>query len=114
MSLNIHFLATRDVVVLKSGKIEKQITNYDGAWQTPTSVSRDIVASKDPIQSYKDWVRSIGSDDVFPVYQETDFFHEREPIGVEIINTAEEHIKEFEEWLAEMSQGCWNVEVEMW
>lgn len=114
MSLNIHFSATREILVFKSGGLQTQTTIYDGTWQTPTTVSKSIISSEHPIQAYKDWVKSIGSDEVVPVYQESDFFNEGEPVGFEVINSAEEHIKEFEEWLEEMNKGCWEVKVEMW
>jgi hypothetical protein len=42
MSTNIHFIATREVQVVKTGVITIQEIKFD-EWQTPTSVTRQIM-----------------------------------------------------------------------
>ena len=57
MSMNIYFKAVRDIIVQKTGRVDVEIVRRD-VWQTPTKVTYEIYESKDPIQTYVDWVLS--------------------------------------------------------
>ena len=114
MSTNIHFAAKREIAVLRTGKIETQRTVYGGTWQTSSSVTNSIITHESPIQAYKDWVLAHGEDWLVAIHEDEDFFQEKSPIAYEKVNIAEDHIKEFDEWLAEMQQEGWDIEIEAW
>ena len=112
MSINIHFIATRDIQVIRSGHVGTQKICFN-EWQTPSDVTRQIMASPDPIQAYKAWVLSICEDVEVDVYDSGDVFSEQ-PIGKEIHNYGREHVAEFEEWLTMCERECYTVEAEAW
>lgn len=112
MSMNILFEAARVIQVIKTGQIETQKTQYE-VWQTPTKITHQILQSKDPIQSYKDWVMTQSEDIEEPIFDENDLWEEGEPVGSWIRNDAKTHIAEFDQWLTIMDQGGWIVEPKM-
>ena len=99
MSMNIHFVAVREIIIAKSGKKSTQEIYFDDVIQTPTKVTYEIHGSKDPIQSYKDWVMQNSKDEKYPIYADDDFLSERDPIGFEVYNFQKEHIARFQEWI---------------
>lgn len=114
MSTNIHFLATRDIVVAKTGQHEVQEIHFDRVWQTPTRVTRELMDG-DPIQGYKDWILlECSHDEILNVYAEDDIFEEGEPVGTTIYNTGKEHVEAFEEWLAMCEKSGYTVTAEAW
>ena len=114
MSTNIHFIATREVQVIKTGKINTQEIKFN-EWQTPSDVTRKIMASADPVQAYKDWILTECSIDVeTDVFAEDDIFQERDPIGKEVFNAGKEHVAEFEQWLNMCSEEGFEVRAEAW
>mgnify|MGYP000093169274 CR=1 FL=1 len=113
MSINIHFEAVREVTVNRTGKIESQ-TEYFNAWQTPTTVSYEIVKSADYIKAYKDWVLSIAKDEQVNVYADDDIFGDGDPISVEIVNEGCDHIAELDQWMDSVKDRGFNVEVTIW
>lgn len=115
MSINIHFIATREVQVIKTGKINTQEIKFN-EWQTPSDVTRKIMASVDPFQAYKDWILTECSIDVeTDVFDEDDIiFQDRDPIGKEVFNAGKEHVAEFEQWLNMCSEEGFEVRAEAW
>lgn len=114
MSTNIHFKATRKIVVKKTKKRDIQ-TIYFNEWQTPTRVTYEIIRSKNPIQAYKDWVLTECSrDEKLPVYADDDFLQERDPVRIEVYNAGKEHVAQFEEWIREAEEQGYTVEAEAW
>jgi len=63
MSMNIYLIAHRKIKVLKTNKIETQIKEID-VLQTPTNISRKIMASNDKMKEYKNWIKDYYSDDL--------------------------------------------------
>lgn len=116
MSTNIHIYAERDIFVLKTKRNDVQTIEFERTWQTPTIDTQKIMESSDKIQAYKDWVMtrkcSVGREQ--PVYADDDYFQEREPIGVEIVNEGKDHIHDFEEWLEMCSEYGYDVYFEAW
>lgn len=98
MSMNILIEATRQVQVVKTGKITEQRIRFD-AWQTPTTITQDIICSQHPASVYKGWVLSSSQDHTVAVFAEEDIWEEGEPIGTKIENFGKDHVAEFEEWL---------------
>jgi hypothetical protein len=96
--MNIEIIATRDIQVIKTGKIDEQTMIFD-AYQTPTNITYKIHDSEDPIQTYIDWVRSGAEDFEYPIYADDDFLNERDPVGYEIYNAEKRHIEDFLEWV---------------
>ena len=114
MSTNIHFVAQREIQVVKTGKTSIQEIKFN-EWQTPTRVTWEIMDSSDRIQAYKDWIlRECSRDEEFPVYAEDDVFGEGEPVGKEIYNAGKEHLEQFEEWLKMCDEEGYTVVAEAW
>lgn len=113
MSTNIHIKASRQIIVVKTGKTDMQ-TVYFNQWQTPSVDTYAIMESKDPIQAYKDWALREQEDQVENVYAEDDYFEEGEPIGTRTFNYGKEHVAEFEAWIREVEEAGYIVEFEAW
>ena len=113
MSINIHFIATREVKVIKTGKINTQEISFN-EWQTPSDVTRKIMASANPVQAYKDWILSVSNDRIVNIFAEDDIFEERGPIGKEVFNAGKEHIEKFDEWLQMCAEEDFDVRAEAW
>lgn len=114
MSTNIHWEATREIQVIKTGRISKQTIQFNEL-QTPTRVTHEIMESKDPAQTYKDWVlRECSVDEEFPIHAEDDPFGEKDPIGVEIYNAGKEHIEKFDAWLKMCEEEGFEVRPVAW
>lgn len=114
MSINIHFMAERDIQVLKTKKVEKQIKYFDCVVQTPTEITRKIIASQDPFQAYREYVLSSCKDYIEPVYADDDFFGLGDSIGEIVKNNGPECVKEFDEWLKTCEENGYIVSVEAW
>ena len=115
MSTNIHFLATRDIIVVKTGQQDKQEIYFDPVWQTFTQVTRELMDSGDPIQGYKDYIlRECSRDEILDVYAEDDYFEERGPVGTRVYNAGKEHVAEFEAWLEMCEEEGYTVIPEPW
>lgn len=112
MSMNIFFEATRDIQVIKTGKIEVQ-TATRSVWQTPTEITYEILKSADPIAAYKAWVLTQGETVKVPVYAEDDVWEWDDPIGFRESNAAEEHVCELDQWIKDMTEAGWSIKVEM-
>lgn len=111
MSTNIHIYAERDIFVPKINRTAVQTIKFEQVWQTSTLDTRMIMESSDKIQAYKDWVmsRSCSVDREEPVYAKDDYFQEREPVGVKIVNEGKVHIDVFELWLMMCSEEGYDV-----
>lgn len=112
MSTNIHFVGTRDIQVIRSGHIETQEICFN-EWQTPSDVTRQIMASADPVQTYKAWVLSVSEDVEIDTYDKDDIFGEN-PTGKEIHNYGREHVAEFDKWLEMCERECYTVVAQSW
>ena len=113
MSTNIHFHASRAVMVLATEKLDRQTVAIN-VWQTPTSVTRKIIAADDPVEAYVEWVNEISVDEQEPVYAEDDFWHERDPIEFRTVNVGKEHAKEFLATVAAMKEEGYEIIAEAW
>jgi hypothetical protein len=113
MSMNIHITSTREIQVVRTGRIDQQSIRFD-CWQTPTKDSYEIARSDDPIQAYKEWVRLGREPYEVDQYAEDDIFKERGPIGKEIYNPAQDHIEELDCWLGQVDAEGYTVKVIVW
>ena len=59
MSLNLEIHGVRQIVVTKTGKEDTQRISYD-TWQTPSKVTKEIIASGDPVKAYCAWLLGEG------------------------------------------------------
>ena len=114
MSTNIHFEATRRIKVIKTGQIEDQTTFFKYKFQTPTDVTKKIMASVDPFQAYRDYVLETCEDYNAPIYAEDDEFALDDPIGTEVQNNGPEHVKRFDDWLKSVEEAGYDVKVVAW
>lgn len=113
MSTNIHITATREVIVVKTGKRDYQTTYFE-AWQTPTATTYAIMASPDRVQAYKDWALSMSEDREEDVYAEDDIFEEGEPVGKVVVNYGKDHIAGLDDWIKNVEEAGYTIEFEAW
>lgn len=113
MSMNINFIAMREVTVNHTGKVSVQVDEYDFVWQTPTKVSYEIQKSNDPIQAYKDWVMTFSEDKKIPIYADDDIRCEKEPIEFEVVNDAKDQVQRFEDWIKLMEEEGFTIHAEV-
>ena len=107
--MNFHISGKRDITVNKTGAVEVQLIHCE-LNQTPTTVTREILASADPVAAYKAWVMRNAVDKKEPVYAENDFFCEDEPIGYKTTNYAKESCIELDEWIAAITAIGYELE----
>ena len=116
MSMNIFITAERKITFKKkdgkrSGSVQKvEFSTY----QTPTRVTYDILESKDPAQTYIDWVLAECSvDEEEPVFADDDIYGEGKPVGTAIYNAGKEHVEEFKAWIAQVEEDGFTLKFEM-
>lgn len=99
MSMNILITANREIKVIKTGKTTWQSIKFN-AWQTPTSVTYDILNSSNPIEAYKNFIlaESDKMDIDESIFDKDDHLY---------------HIELFEEWLNMCEEEGFTVEFEM-
>ena len=115
MSMNIYITAVRNVRFTRKDGTEgssSQELNFD-AHQTPTAITYNILDSSDPAQTYIEWIRSQGVDEIIPTYAEDDHWCEGTPTGSYVFNAHEEHVKEFQEWLLHVDAEGYAVQYHM-
>lgn len=99
MSMNFYISGKRDITVNKTGVVETQHCNYQ-PWQTPTAVTREILAAMLPVEAYKAWVMSKARDEQEPVYAEDDVFCDGEALSYKTVNASKEECTQVDEWIA--------------
>ena len=114
MSTNIHFEARRKIQIELTGKIEEQTEHFKGVWQTPTSVTWKIIGNIDPILAYKTWILSVTEDHEINIYNEDDIWHDQDPVSTRIYNAGEDHCKEFDEWIKNVTDRGFDITAEAW
>jgi len=114
MSTNIHFLATREIQVIRTGQRETQEEHFKGVWQTPTPVTRQLMGSLDPIQAYRNWILEINEDYEVAIFAKDDVFREREPVGTETRNHGDDHCAEFDAWVESRREQGYEITAEAW
>ena len=116
MSMNIMITASRKITFKnKAGKRTGGIQNGEfRALQTPTQITHAILASKDPAQTYIDWVLAECSrDEVVAVFAPEDIWEEGEPVGTTIYNAGKEHVEGFRAWIKDVEENGFTVKYEM-
>lgn len=116
MSMNIMITATRKITFKKkNGKRSGDIQTVKfNEWQTPTKITKEILASKDPAHAYINWVLTECSHDIeTPVFAEDDIFENGEPIYTEIFNPGKAHVEEFCAWIANVEENGFTVKFDM-
>jgi hypothetical protein len=111
--MNIHISATREAMVIKTGETFTQTIRFD-CWQTPTKVSYQIIENENPLEAYKEWAIDRKDVGTFLIYEEGDFFKEREPIGESIVNYSEDHVNELNEWIEMCAECDYDIKVEVY
>jgi hypothetical protein len=106
MSMNITLSASMETT-LKNGK-KKFLQENFGVCQTPTNVTYAIMAAPDPKEAYLDYIKSFSKVEKMPIYEESDIFGEREPIGFKEYSFYDEHKEYLENWLKEYAD--WDIE----
>ena len=99
MSMNFYISGKRDITVNKTGVVETQHCNYQ-PWQTPTAITRAILAATLPVEAYKAYIMSISEDEKEPIYHESDIHEECRPVGYNTVNNGKEECTQVDEWIA--------------
>jgi hypothetical protein len=116
MSMNVIIIATRKISFKKkNGEMHDSVQMETfRAWQTPTCVTDEILASKDPAQAYVDWIlRERSRDQEWPVYADDDILGDGVPVGTRIVNEGKEHVEDFREWVEFVEEQGFTVKFEM-
>ena len=108
MSMNLHVMGIREVVVVNTGKSEMQIIDFD-LYQTPTNVTKKLLSSNDIAQAYRDWILKNKETFEEEVYADDDFFCEGEIIGYRTVCYQDEHIKQFDKFIKESKQEGYEI-----
>ncbi len=107
--MSIKFFATREIQVVKTGKIELQRVEIDVFLTSPTETSIILYAS-DPKSAYIDCVLSrLDFDGKEPVFSEDDPFCLRDPIGFEVYNIGRDHVDSFSAICAELEVDGYTI-----
>ena len=120
MSMNIRISAERDISYSRRVGdtvftcLDTQSVRFE-VYQTPTSVSYEIVNSADPAEAYAAWVlKERSRDEEVPVYGEDDVFGDEDPVGYRTYNAGEDHVRDFRTWRADMELQGYTVKFEVW
>lgn len=105
MSMNLHVCA-KLLADTKLGK--KTITESFDLWQTPTDVTRECLASGNPLEGYKKWVIKDKLIVREPIFAPDDLFGEDDPIGHEDYCAADEHLESLDKWI--LDHEGWKIE----
>lgn len=106
MSINLH---VRAYEVFEHPVLGKKEFDYKfDLYQTPTDITYQCLKNKDPLKVYTEWVLKNSQPVVENIYEQTDFFYEKPPIGTKTVNYGEIHIKELNQWLK--NHKNWKIE----
>lgn len=108
MSVNIHIYATHPAQ--SSGEVNQYPVEIFDAIQTPTDVTRQIINSDDPKQTYTVFVDSRRTVQEVLVYAVDDLFYEHAPVGTTTYDWAEEHINQFNSWVCDVEQNGYKIQ----
>ena len=110
MSIGILFEASREVRAIKSGEFDIQRVFFE-VYTPPSGVCHQIHTSMDPVQTYKDWIRS---QDSF-IYETEEFAEDdvlcENPIGRTTVDPRIQHLQELEQWQDMLERGGWDLQV---
>lgn len=111
MSMNLYVEASREVIVVKTGKKEIETCEYE-LWQTPTNVTRKALARDNPIEVYRKWVQGVHTAEYKePIYDEkllNDYDVEK-VIGYKTISFGEQHLKELASWIERIQESGYEI-----
>jgi hypothetical protein len=97
--MNFYIKGKRDITVNKTGVVETQLCFYR-PWQTPTAITREILASCWPVEAYKAWVMSISEDEREAIYAQDDIYGDGEAIDFNTVNVGKEECTQVDKWIA--------------
>lgn len=101
-------IATREVLVLKTNKAEIE-TKYFDLWLMPSKECKKVLQSNNPFKTYKEWVMSIDSKEIIPIYEDEDEFGEFEPIAYDEIDYSSLHLDGLETWILQMEEEGYDI-----
>lgn len=108
MSIDLDIVRKREIQVLKTGKIEIQ-TDHFSPWNSPAKITREIIASDNPLELYIEWVTAENVVEKTPVYSEGDIWGQGSVDYYEDINESLNHIKELNEWVSNSIKSGYDV-----
>jgi len=110
--MNITISSNRRIEYIDAKGKRRTCDQYQAfnAKQTPTKVSHEIMAASDRLGAYMEWVISSSSTEIVPVYAPDDYMCQY-PIGTQLYNWGEEHVRELKEWVRDVLESGYIVEV---
>jgi hypothetical protein len=115
MSMNIYITAVREIYIPNIDKFSIQQITFDDVWQTPTDITRKILAHPDlptQLDEYRSWVRSRGTIRHFPIYHENDHFSEGPILRFEEFDEAEHQIQQLNTWIDFCQQEGYSIQLQ--
>lgn len=112
MSLNIHFYAIREIVPVKTGKVEMQEIRLK-TFQTNTEESRQIYSSKNPVKSYADWLKNRNWFEEETVFEITEDYDEI-PVGTKMVNEGRKEAAWFLREVRKLRSRGFEIIAEVW
>ena len=108
MSMNLFVQASADgLIKLKDGKSKAhRVTENFNLWQTPTKITRKILAKEDKLEAYTAWVLSISKEESQPIHEGLDDDMEPIIVGYEKYHYGKDHLTQLREWLV-LNDGMW-------
>ena len=128
MSMNISIKGIREIFVPTTNKKDTQYISFD-CWQTPTSVSYNILNSDDPIEEYRQWVLRNSKPELeekFYDYEIAVYYELTDPdlpnykpktsdmVYYEPFDLGYQHIQELNEWISDIESEGYMVILEVW
>lgn len=112
MSTNFHILGKRNIYIPKVDKHEVQKIYFD-CYQTPSTVTYELMDTEDPIAAYKTWLSNKAKDYEYeePIYANNDFLT---PIGYQTKNEATEHLLNLDRFIENAKNDGYDIEYEAW
>lgn len=119
MGLDLAIVATRTVSFVRGDSTcdtEEQEEHWGGVINCTTEETLSVVNAKDPIAAYINLVIDCASKSVqmIPVYADNDPLGLEDPVGEEVDNWGNEHIKDFNEWKRYMMNRGFAIKFVAW
>lgn len=100
MSMNLNLSAERVVTI--SNKQKRKQTIHFQLWQTPTEVTRAILAKHDRLAAYTEWVNTLRHVVLVPARNDNGV-----EIGTKEYSFVDEHLRQLNEWITECNKECY-------
>ena len=115
MSMNVCIEAVRKITYRnKAGKRKTDTQRIKfNAVQTPSKVTYEILESPNPVEAYREYIRSRSCIEREPIYAKDDIMCENKPIGYQDYDWTVDHLSRFDEWVKAAEEEGYTIEISM-